>query len=87
MRGNPSIEEVGHVASPKPKAWLYDHGFTTPLINNRQKRNGRASNSWSCTKSILSRWCGCVAFGTTPRWRHLCLRRRIRIRSCRPSVR
>ena len=36
MRGNPSIEEVGHVASPKPKAWLYDHGFTTPLIDHRQ---------------------------------------------------
>ncbi len=36
MRGNPSIEEVGHAASPKPKAWLYDHGFTTPLIDNRQ---------------------------------------------------
>ena len=36
MRGNPSIEEVGHVASPKPKAWLYDHGFTTPLSDHRQ---------------------------------------------------
>ena len=36
MRGNPSIEEVGHVASPKPKAWVYDHGFTTPLIDHRQ---------------------------------------------------